>query len=83
MNGRIRTFPLTLAFVVLAACRSPLVDDGTLATMKRIQENRLTAECVAVHGMGVTPRNTTSLEWGYQKMAVLQACHQAADARVW
>ena len=83
MNGRIRTFPLTLVFILLAACRSPLVDDGTLATMKRIQENRLTAECMAIHSMGVTPRNTTGLEWGYQKMAMLHACHEAANARVW
>ena len=83
MNSPIRTFPLTLVFVVLAACRSPLVDDGTLATMKRIQETRLTAECMAEHSMGLAPRESSSLEWGYQKMALLHACHQAADARVW
>jgi len=83
MNGQIRTIPLPLAFVVLTACRSPLVDDGTLATMKRIQESRLMAECMAEHSLGVMPRDSSSLEWGYQKMELLHACHQAADARVW
>ena len=74
MDKRVTWLSWLCAAMTLVGCQTKPVDDGSLASMKRIQESRLMYECLA--------ENATIVHGGLS-LEIIQACQKAADAMVW
>ena len=80
MPRAIAILPVTLAAAMMLACQSRPTT-GSLAEIKREQEKRLFAECIAENR--VLYRGNSNTDYGSMRAGLVKVCRDDADARVW
>ncbi len=80
MQRAIAIVPAALAAAMMLACQSR-PPTGSLAEIKREQEKRLFAECIAEHR--VLYRGNSNADYSSMRVGLVKVCRDDANARVW
>jgi hypothetical protein len=80
MRRAMAIVPVTLAAAMMLACQSR-PPTGSLAEIKREQEKRLFAECIAENR--VLYRGNSNADYTSMRVGLVKVCRDDANARVW
>jgi hypothetical protein len=79
MQANHLSLPALTALVTLG-CQTP-EPAGSLAQMKRTAQSRLAHQCIVDHS--VMMPGAVNIDTSYMKMAIVRACWEYADHRIW